>query len=194
MGFAPQVSAIRPIVERRLLHVPDTLKAGFPTILRAPVNWLSFGDDRLLALVFLTTDDIRRVQIFTREKLDPFPGLLTTERTLPAAFRFDRSRFGLVEGCSVRNSISFSVGVDTTFAVVNHSISIDTQEKGQVSYSIPLGYFGLFRTICGWTEAYQRSWFWKNLMPVFVQRLIFALPSGVGMRWPHLRHLSSSTR
>jgi hypothetical protein len=142
MSFSPSIEKIRDIVERRLLRVERESKNYFPDILKSSnIHWVSFGNENLLSLFFVTEDDLKRIQSYQSQKYEPFPGLFATDSSLPAAFGFKQSRFGLVSGCSVTNSISFSIGKDSTFVVVDHTQSIDTKELGSISYRIPLGYF-----------------------------------------------------
>ena len=145
MSFSPSIEKIRDIVERRLVRVDRDLRKKFPDILRSSnIQWISLGNKDLLSLFFINDNDIERIRSYQKQNFDPFPGLFTTDSSLPSAFGFDKSRFGLVTGCSVSNSISFSIGKDSTFVVVDHTQSIKTQELGSISYHVPLGYFVSF--------------------------------------------------
>ncbi|MCJ7508281.1 MAG: hypothetical protein MUO85_06065 [candidate division Zixibacteria bacterium] len=145
MEFKPSIERIRDIVERRLTKVDVETKNAFPSVLKLPsVHWVSLGNDALLSLLFITDDDLGRIKSYQTQNFEPFPGLFTTDSTLPAAFGFSKSRFGVVRGCSVTNSISFSVGKDTTFIVLDHTQSIETKELGVINYKLPLGYFVSF--------------------------------------------------
>ena len=145
MPFKPSIEKIRDIAERRLIRVDHEFKKNFPDVLKVPnVHWVSFGNDALLSLLFVTDNDIERIRSLQTRNFEPFPGLFTSDPKAPAALRFEKSRFGLLQGNKVSNSISFSIGADTTFVVINHSQSLETKELGHISYTLPLGYFVSF--------------------------------------------------
>jgi hypothetical protein len=145
MSFKPSIEKIRDIVERRLIRVDHEFKKSFPDVLKGPnAHWVSFGNDALLSLLFVTDEDMERISSFQTSNFEPFPGLFTTDPKAPAALRLDQTRFGFLQGNSVVNSISFSIGVDTTFIVINHSQSLETKELGKIAYTLPLGYFVSF--------------------------------------------------
>jgi hypothetical protein len=156
MTFVPDVQAIRRVIEPRLLMADSPITKAFPAVLRTkPLHWLSFGDDRLFGLLFLNPGDIDRVKNFQSKGWDPFPALFTTDATVPAAFRLERSRMGWVDSSTVKNSVSFSVGPDSTLVVVNHTQELDTPQTGGISYKLPLGYFISFGTEIPTEGAYQ---------------------------------------
>lgn len=145
MKFKPSVEKIRDIVERRLIRVDHEFKNNFPDVLKADnVLWVSIGNDALISLLFLADNEIERIRSYQAKNFDPFPGLFTTDPKTPAAMRFESSRFGLLQGNTVINSVSFSIGTDTTFVVQDHSQSLETKELGNISYTLPLGYFVSF--------------------------------------------------
>ncbi len=141
MKFVLNKQSIDNVIERRLVAVDPAIRIAFPPVLKQPtIYWWSFGDDSLLALLFLTEADIHRVNNFTERHWSPFPALFTTSATESAAFRLEKFRFQVLQSCRVKGSNSFSVGADCTFVVVDHAVEVSTAEAGLVSYTVPLGY------------------------------------------------------
>lgn len=146
MSFVPNTTAIKSVIERRLLVVDLAVRNSFPAVLQQDsVQWISFGDEDLLGIIFIQKEDMDRVRLFQHKHWNPFPGLLTTDPTQSAAFHFEKSRFVAMDSCRVAG-VSFSIGPDCTIFVVNHAQDIATTEAGQVAYTLPLGYFVSFGT------------------------------------------------
>jgi len=140
--FKPIVEKIRDIIERRLIRVDEESRRTFPSVLQSqPTHWISFADEKIFSLFFVTEEEIKRINSFQEKRLNPFPGLVTTDSNLPSAFAFSGSRFGSIIGSTVKNSNSFFAGPDTSFFVADHSQSLNTIEEGEVTYKILLAYF-----------------------------------------------------
>lgn len=131
---------IKEIIEQRFTHAPDKIKKFFPAVLQnSPFSWITFSPPDYLIILFLNPGDEKRINEYTSKRLDPFPGLITLENK-GAAFRVDKSRYMLIQSCTVNNSYALSLGRDSTIIMVDHKQSIKTQELGQVEYHIPLAY------------------------------------------------------
>jgi hypothetical protein len=90
-------------------------------------------------VVFLDPGDENRINEYRSKRFDPFPGLITFGN-LGSAFRVEKSRYMLIQSCSVENAYALSLGNDSTIIMVDHKQSIKTQELGRVEYHIPLAY------------------------------------------------------
>jgi len=156
MNTFPSQKRIQDIVKRRFIDVNQEVKAFFPDILKVKnINWISLGNEYILALIFINDTDIQRINSYQLQKFEPFPGLFTIEEKKPSAFRFENSRFTRLQDCSVNNMNSFSIGRDSSFYISNHTHSIDTKELGKISYCIPLGYFISFGNEITYNNAYE---------------------------------------
>ena len=141
MGFKPSDEKIRDIIKRRLLAVDPDLKKNFPRIFAEPtVQWLSLGDDILFGLIFIDEINKQRINKFKQRNLHPFPGLMTSDSTVPAAFRIEKSRNNVFSGCTVKNSFSFSIGQDSTIVITDHLQVLTGTEVGDIEYKVPLAY------------------------------------------------------
>lgn len=139
MGFKPSDEKIRDIIKRRLLAVDPDLKKNFPRILAEPtVQWLSVGDDILFGLIFIDENNKQRINKCKERNLHPFPGLITSDSTVPAAFRIEKSRNNVFSGCTVENFFSFSIGQDSTIVITNHLQVLTGTEVGDIEYKVPL--------------------------------------------------------
>lgn len=157
MPFEPSIEKIRDIVERRLIRVDDQLKKNFPDVLNVSnVHWISFGNDSLLSLIFVTENDLDRIRSYETKNFEPFPGLFTTDGEAPAAFFFEKKRFVVARGNKVVDGISFLFGADTTLIVIDHKQELNTKELGKITYTIPLGYFISFGEDVSPDNVYER--------------------------------------
>ncbi len=156
MAFVPSPEKIKDIVRRRLLSLPIAVKAGFPSVLtREPVSWLSFGDDKLLGLIFIDTADQERIQLYKERNIQPFPGLITTDKSLPAGIRLENSRNNTFSNCSVVNSISFSIGPDCTAVISDHSQILTGTDIGDIEYTVRLAYIVSFGIEITYENVYE---------------------------------------
>ena len=141
MAFVPSSEKIKDIVKRRLLSLPIGIKAGFPSVLtQEPVSWSSFGDDKLLGLFFIDKADQERIQLYKERSIHPFPGLITTDKGVSAGIRLENSRNNLFSHCSVKNSISFSVGPDSTAIIFDHTQILKGTDIGDIEYKVQVAY------------------------------------------------------
>jgi hypothetical protein len=155
MSFKISPEKLKDILARRLTGVTDEAKIGFPEFLKRQVQWTAFSNEQLLALIFIPPDDIERVLSLQQKNLEQFPGLFTTSKGLPVAFRFERTRFAVVRDCSIENLYSFFLGEDSSIIVVNHTQTVQTKEIGLVKYNVPLGYFIGFGNQLSQENAYE---------------------------------------
>jgi hypothetical protein len=156
MAFVPSPEKIKDIVRRRLLSLPIGVKAGFPSVLtQEPVSWLSFGDDKLLVLIFIDKADQERIQLYKKRNIQPFPGLITIEKNIAAAIRLENSRNNIFANCSVVNSISFSLGPDCTVVISDHSQILNGTDIGDIEYKIRLAYIVSFGFEITYENVYE---------------------------------------
>ena len=145
MSFVLDKSHIHKIVQHRLVLVPRHYKNLFPKVLRqTPPQWVSIFNDQLLALVFVSKNDLKRISEYKNMNYLPFPGLYTTKTKTPAAFKMERSRFIVVENIKVKNSVAYSIGPDSTFIIIDHSQILTVPNIGKIEYIVPLAYFVSF--------------------------------------------------
>ena len=156
MAFTPSAERISDIVKRRLLTIDPDLRKSFPKILsEASLHWLSFGDTILFGLIFIDDLNMQRINAFRKRNLDPFPGLITSDKAVPAAFRIEKARNNVFSGCTVKNSFSFSIGQDSTIIITNHSQILEGTEIGDIEYKVPLAYIISFGAEITTENAYE---------------------------------------
>lgn len=138
--FAPDLSKIESIIQKRLVNLPLEAKAGFPPILREPsCSLATVTEPEYLMVAFLNSTERDRVESFRSQSLNPFPGLITTAGE-PALFRLDRTRHAVVGKLTGQAGYSFSLGPDSTLILIDYHVSLPNTDIGGVSYSIPLAY------------------------------------------------------
>jgi hypothetical protein len=87
------------IVSRRFIHIDDKFRRTFLSVLlNQQLLWISFADEELFALIFLSQEDLKRVKDFQARQLNPFPGLITTNPKESYAFRFSGICLGSING------------------------------------------------------------------------------------------------
>jgi hypothetical protein len=154
--FVPSSEKIKDILRRRLLSLPIGVKVGFPSILtNEPVSWLTFGDDKLMGVIFIDKADQERIRINSERNIQPFPGLITTDKSVPAAIRLENSRNNIFSNCNVTNSISFSIGPDCTIIILDHSQVLKGTEIGDIEYKISLSYIVSFGNEITYDNVYE---------------------------------------
>lgn len=132
------------VLHKRLLDAPRSIKKHLDSIFDGEYKTYSVRTKYLLGVFLLSKSEYGRVHEFERKGYIPFPALYTTRDDQPAAFRFENSRNAYLKSNSIKNSIAFSLGCDSTLILENHSQSIVTKEIGEVSYRIGLGYLLTF--------------------------------------------------
>jgi len=131
---------VSTIINKRLVKIPKKLKEPFPSILKQEqLSWATISEKDFLMVIFISADDKERISKNIKDNLNPFVGLITTEK-VGAAFRVENSRYMYVNNCSVNNSYAISLGPDSTIILENHKQSILLENIGNVSYTIPLAY------------------------------------------------------
>lgn len=131
---------IKEIIEKRLAHAPEKIKKAFPDVLKHhQLSWVTISPSEYLMVVFLNPGDENRIKEYTSKRFDPFPGLIT-QGNQGSAFRVEKSRYMIIQSCSVENAYALSLGSDSTIIMANHKQSINTGDIGQVEYHIPLAY------------------------------------------------------
>lgn len=146
---------IKEIIERRLLGATADYKDNFPEILKHEIRWVCFSNEALLMLIFINEEELSRIQEFSNKGYDLFPGLITTDQTGSAMMRMENSKNGLISGCSVSGMHSFSIGKDCTFIAQDHTQALQTNELGEIKYTVPLAYFVSFGEDITENNAYK---------------------------------------
>jgi hypothetical protein len=141
MNTSENQDLVKNIVEKRLIRVPPEIKKSFPPVLSKPgVSSSIFSTDIYLILAFTDENERRRIDKLLGKGYHPFPGLITDDPSMKAAFRIEESKNVYIEKCTVKNMFSLSLGVDSTIALCNHSQTINTSELGVYKYVVQLAY------------------------------------------------------
>ena len=136
---------IHNIVNSRIFKAADSVKKHFPQSISSGSGfYLSFGNEKLHAIIFLDRSEKKSLDDRLKKQYDPFPGLLTTEEGIGAAFRFENSKNCIIESCAVTNSYALSLGKNSSIVLVNHNQEINTKELGALKYKIDLGFIITF--------------------------------------------------
>lgn len=132
---------INDILQRRFVVAPDLYKDSFPEILRQhPLDWVSISNDQILALIFVSQADRKRINDYQLKNYLPFPGLYTTRPGTRAIFSMKGCRFSVVKDVTVKNAVAYSIGEDTSFIIINHCQILTTPDADTIQYTIPLAY------------------------------------------------------
>lgn len=150
------IQKIKKIIESRFLNVPDSIQQCFPDVLKGNVQWIAYSDNSFSVLFFLNDQEMERVKEYNKKGLQLFPGFLTGEEGIGAGMRMENSKYGMVSGCSVSGMYSFSVGLNSTFVIENHTQELNTNELGTIKYTVPLAY------VVSYDENSQED-FYENL-------------------------------
>jgi hypothetical protein len=148
-------SKIEKLIERRIIEVPPEIKNCFPEVVRGEVRWVAFSDDKLMFLIFLDANEMKRIEEFSKNSFDLFPGFITTNEEIGAGIRLTNSKYAFFSGNSISGMYSFSVGHDSSFVVKDHRQSLKTNELGEINYTIPLAYVVSFGEDISETNIYE---------------------------------------
>jgi len=133
---------IHKIISEKLIDVPDSVKEKFPSVLKQDkLSWLSYKDEGYIILAFLGEDEEKRIKKLSKKNYHPFPGLVNNKRETPSAFRFENSFNIYIEGNTVKNAYTLSLGENCTIALVDHNQIINVKEfGGEYSFVVNLAY------------------------------------------------------
>lgn len=132
---------INEIITKRLVRVSSSVRKFLPPILSEPhFSWAILPSDAFLLVVFLSHKDKKRIESLISKNYDPFPGLITFEPSMGAAFRLEKARNTVVQSCAANNTYTLSLGKDATIILADHTQIINTRELGQYQYKISLAY------------------------------------------------------
>ncbi len=138
-----ETSKIRDVVETCLRKVQKQDWTHLPQVLleKGQTRFFILTTNSFLIIDFLDGEEAKRVSELTKKGYFPFPGLIKPATLkMSAAFHFEKTRNALVQGCTVNNMFSFSIGKDTTLIIRDHRQKINTKEFGESSYVIKLAY------------------------------------------------------
>lgn len=132
---------IQNIIENRIFKVADSVKKLFPkSIANGTGFFVSFGNEKLHVIIFLDNKERSSFESRIKNKYDPFPGLITTENGVGAAFRMENSKNAIIENCTVKNSYALSLGSNSSIVLIGHNQEINTNELGVIKYKIDLAF------------------------------------------------------
>lgn len=136
---------IKNIVDSRIFKAAASIRKYFPrSIVDGSGFYVNFGNEKLHVILFLEGSEKKALDIRLQNKYDPFPGLLSTEESVGAAFRFENSKNCIIERCAVSNSYALSLGKNSSIVLIDHNQEINTQELGVLKYKIDLGFIITF--------------------------------------------------
>jgi len=146
---------INEIVGRRILPIARAKEISFPKLLAGNrFSWVTKSTRNYLLLVFASDSEMERIKGLRSRGMDPFPGLLT-EREGSAAFRIDSAKNMHLQGNSVQNLFSISLGSDSTIVIENHAQRINVTELGPYEYRVELAYIASFGEEINQTTIYS---------------------------------------
>ncbi len=146
---------IKELIDRRIIHVSKEIKEILPDVIKGEVRWVAFSNKDLMLLTFLDIEGMKRIQEYSNKGYDLFPGFITTSEGVGAGMRMTNSKYGFVSGCSVSGMYSFSVGLDSSFVVQDHTQTLKTNELGDIEYTIPLAYVVSFGEETSESNGYE---------------------------------------
>src|SRR5438477_3313754 len=96
--------SVNQIIQKRLIQIPPSVREFLPLILsHSPVSWILLYFETYLLVVFLSDQDKQRVEDLIAKNYDPFPGLLTQDRSMPSVFRINSRNF-IIKDSTAKNS------------------------------------------------------------------------------------------
>ena len=134
---------IRNIIEECLGQIPKTQYVHLPKILleKGQTRFLILITDDFVIIDFLDDEEAKRISELKEKNYFPFPGFIKPKQMkMSAAFRFEKTKHAIVQGCTVNNMFSFSLGKDSTIIIQDHKQLIKTEELKERSYTIKLAY------------------------------------------------------
>jgi len=132
---------IQSIVDSRIFKAATSIKAKFPESISTGTGfYVNFGNEKFHIVVFLDNSERGALEDRLSKRYDPFPGLLTTEDGVGAAFRLENIKNSIIKSCVVKNSYALSLGKNTSIVLIDHTQEVDTQEMGLVKYVIDLAF------------------------------------------------------
>lgn len=134
---------LRAVIEKCLRQIPKTEYRHLPEVLleKGQTRFFILSTGEFIIIDFLDNEEAKRLSDLKEKNYFPFPGLIKPEQlVMSAAFRFEKAKNAFVQGCSVNNMFSFSLGGDSTIIIQNHRQQIKTEELKESVYTIKLAY------------------------------------------------------
>ena len=105
--------------------------------------------------MFLDDEESKRIHEYGSKGYNLFPGLFTTEQAGSAMMKMSNGKNNIVSNCTSTDMHSFLIGSDCTFVVQNHTQILQTNEIGEIRYTVPLAYFVAFGDEITKSSAYR---------------------------------------
>lgn len=134
---------LREIIKVRLLEVPEEIRKFLPPVLLSPwVTFFTYSTDTYIMLAFTDATERKRIDELKKKDYHPFPGLVKPDNiSSPVAMNLQNARNFLIQGNTVKNLFSFSLGKDCTLILRDHTQHIESKELGGAyEYTINLAY------------------------------------------------------
>lgn len=132
---------LQGIIERRLLNAPDEITRLFPPVLSTNCAfYASVEPDSHLLVTFLSKYDLNRVNDLVQEDINPFPGLVRAKDSNQlSAFKLNTQNAILENEC-IAYKPTFTLKPNSSCIITNLFQSVNTKQKGVLSYHLQLGY------------------------------------------------------
>ena len=132
---------IKDIVKERLLGVTPEIKEILPPIFRRKIDFFTVLTNVYFILDFVDKAEKKRIKKLMDKNIQPFPYLIKSEQGVGScAFKFEKSKFVVIEGCTVENMFSLCLGKDSTIILHNHTQKVQTKELDLYKYLIELAF------------------------------------------------------
>jgi len=137
------ISAIRELVRRRLLQVPESAQKRFPfNILETETELFTFMTDNHFILAFVNPTEKKRIKEMVSKGYYPFPGLIKPANVdKPVFFKVEKTQNSMIGGLTFEGAYILSLGKDCTLVLfgLKHSINLERVEQ-PYEYTVKLAY------------------------------------------------------
>ena len=131
------------VIEETLKKVPHEQYGRLPEVLleKGQTRYFVLCTEDYVIIDFLDDTEAQRISALQTKGYFPFPGLIKPKPLeMSAAFHFEKTKYAVLQGCSISNMFSFSLGKDSTIVIQNHQQQIKTEELQSSVYTIKLAY------------------------------------------------------
>ena len=125
-----------------ILHPTKEVKDNMPSsLLKKSLFSMGFLTESYFILAFLDKESYTNSMRYIENGFHPFPFLIKPKEVdAKCIVGIDNSQYGIFENTKFVNSYSFSLGKDSSFILLDHTVIVNSKELNKVEYTIDLAY------------------------------------------------------
>ncbi|TKJ41736.1 hypothetical protein CEE37_03980 [candidate division LCP-89 bacterium B3_LCP] len=132
---------IEDIIVKRFISAPSEMRKQFPTVVNSekPI-WRAIRTELYVLLVFISDEEKERIDNLIFKKYFPFPGLISSDTSVKAAFKLEGAKKIYIRDCTVNEMYSLTLEANSTVIIQNLEQTVKTIDLDIQRYTLELAY------------------------------------------------------